>query len=329
MQQVEIEAIRAQALQAALACAQRALVACIGRQHFAHQEDFVAPAGNRLAGEFLGAPAAVHLGGIDVRESQIDAGAQRLASLRRSASAEPSIIQVPCPITGTCTPVQPNGRRVIMSLDIIAGWSESWFARSLEPCCGRRFTRRLRNMSVPRRARPVTPKSTTAGARRAWRTSCAIRSEHPDAIIPDLDQAGSAAHLQEGRHRLRLRQQVEAALLQEGRRRLFPAARAMGRHPQDLARLFRPRRHRLVGAALSRRQHEAPHRTALRRLPFRELQHADQRGHRVERRLREVSRPGQRARRQARRAPTSSTRRGSIPSAPTTPASSAIRRGSR
>ena len=54
--------------------------------------------------------------------------------------------------------------------------------------------------------------------------------EHPDAIIPDLSRAGSAAHVHAGRYRLRLRQQVEAALLHEGRRRLLSAAGAMGRH---------------------------------------------------------------------------------------------------
>src|ERR1035438_3447718 len=40
--------------------------------------------------------------------------ARRASMLRRSAAAEPSIIQVPCPITGTGTPVQPNGRCVMI-----------------------------------------------------------------------------------------------------------------------------------------------------------------------------------------------------------------------
>ena len=43
-------------------------------------------------------------------------------------------------------------------------------------------------------------------------------------------------------------------------------------------------------------QHAAAHRPALRRLPFGELQRADESGHRVERRLRALPRPRQRAR---------------------------------
>ena len=59
----------------------------------------------------------------------------------------------------------------------------------------------------------------------------ASRRDHSRSL-----QARSAGHVHQGRHRVRLRQQVEAALLHEGRRRLFPAARAVGRHAQDLAR---------------------------------------------------------------------------------------------
>ena len=57
--------------------------------------------------------------------------------------------------------------------------------------------------------------------------------------------------------------------------------------------------------ALSPRQHEAPHRPDLRRLPFRQLQHPHQASHRVERRLRALPRPRQRARRTTPRAATS------------------------
>ena len=57
-----------------------------------------------------------------------------------------------------------------------------------------------------------------------------------------------------------------------------------------------PRRIRLVDRILSARQHAAPDRPAVRRLPFRQLQHPDQDRHRVERRLREVPWPRRRAR---------------------------------
>ena len=127
--------------------------------------------------------------------------------------------------------------------------------------------------------------------------SAASRRDHSRSL-----EARSAADVHEGRHCVRLRQQVEAALFHESRRRLLPAAGAMGHHQQGLAAVLRAAEHRLVGAALSRRQHAAPDRAALRRLPFRELQRADQGRHRVERRLRKVPRPGQRARRDSRRA---------------------------
>ena len=64
--------------------------------------------------------------------------------------------------------------------------------------------------------------------------------EHPDAIIPGPLKARSVFHLHQGRHRLRLRQPVEAALLQEGRRRLFPASGPMGCHAQIWRQYFVP-----------------------------------------------------------------------------------------
>jgi hypothetical protein len=76
VEEIEIQAIGAQALQTALAGAQGAFVARVGRQNFTCQEDLVAPAGNRVAGEFFGAPVAIHFGSIDVGEAEIDARAQ-------------------------------------------------------------------------------------------------------------------------------------------------------------------------------------------------------------------------------------------------------------
>ena len=63
-----------------------------------------------------------------------------------------------------------------------------------EPC---RLPAPRPRTSVPRRARDATRRSTTAGSRRAWRTSSGI-PEHPDAIIPDFRQAESARHVHEG-----------------------------------------------------------------------------------------------------------------------------------
>ena len=96
--------------------------------------------------------------------------------------------------------------------------------------------------------------------------------DHPGPL-----EARSARDVQARRHRVRLRQQVEAALLHEGRRRLLPAARSVGRHQPGLAAVLRAAEHRLVGAALSRRQHAAADRSAVRRLPLGELRHQDAR----------------------------------------------------
>ena len=70
--------------------------------------------------------------------------------------------------------------------------------------------------------------------------------EHPDAIIPDLSKPDPLRHVHEGRRRVRLRQQVEAALFHEGRRRLLPAAGAVGRHHKVMAPVLRRDGHRLV-----------------------------------------------------------------------------------
>ena len=76
VEEIEIQAIGAEALKGALARAQGAFVARIGGQDFACQEYLVAPAGDGLAGDLFGTSVAIHLGGIDVGETEIDARAQ-------------------------------------------------------------------------------------------------------------------------------------------------------------------------------------------------------------------------------------------------------------
>ena len=80
-------------------------------------------------------------------------------------------------------------------------------------------------------------------------------------------------------------------------RRLLRLPRPMGRAGQDVAALLRRAGDRLVGGTLSRRSDAAADRSAVRRLSLRQLRHQDEDGHRVERRLREVPRPRQPARR--------------------------------
>jgi len=74
-----------------------------------------------------------------------------------------------------------------------------------------------------------------AGRKRAWPTSCAIRKQHPEAIIPDLTKPDPLVTFTKRRYRFRLRQQMEAALFQTERRRLLSVAGAMGCDAQALA----------------------------------------------------------------------------------------------
>src|SRR4051794_112971 len=83
---------------------------------------------------------------------------------------------------------------------------------------------------------------------------------------------------------------METALFHKEGRRLFPAWRAMGHHPSNLASLFRRSQHRLVGTVLPGRQHATPYRASLRWLPLGQLQHSDPYRDGVECRLREMPR---------------------------------------
>ena len=70
-------------------------------------------------------------------------------------------------------------------------------------------------------------------------------------------QGQSTGHVYEAGHRLRVRQQVEAALFHEGGRRLLPLAGAMGCGALQVAALLREERDRLVVRPVPGGQHEA------------------------------------------------------------------------
>ena len=106
-----------------------------------------------------------------------------------------------------------------------------------------------------------------AHGQRRPRSEDAPRRDHPRP-----EQARSARHLHEGRHRVRLRQQVEAALLHARSATTTSRSARSGTSRTSGGALLRRRQHRLVGAALSGRQREAADRPALRRLPLGQLQ---------------------------------------------------------
>ena len=78
VQQVQVEIIRLQALQAVFAGRDRVAAARVRRQHLADDIDLIAPAGDGLRNELLGAAVAVHLGGVDEVGAEVEARAQRL-----------------------------------------------------------------------------------------------------------------------------------------------------------------------------------------------------------------------------------------------------------
>ena len=74
VEEIEIEVVGAEALQAALAGGNGASAAGVGREHLADDLDFAAAALDRLGDDQLG--IAIHLGGIEQCHPQIDAALQ-------------------------------------------------------------------------------------------------------------------------------------------------------------------------------------------------------------------------------------------------------------
>ena len=123
MQEIEIEPIRAEPLEAALAGRDRAFSAGVVRIHLAHYKQAVAPAGHRSRHDFLRAAVAVHLGRVDERHPELEAerkrrGFGRRARLvlahrpraeteRRHASSRPET--PPCGIAAFAAPASPYG----------------------------------------------------------------------------------------------------------------------------------------------------------------------------------------------------------------------------
>ena len=119
---------------------------------------------------------------------------------------------------------------------------------------------------------------TRAGERRAWPTSCAIPATHPEAIIPDFSKPDPLLTFTKDDIAFVYGSQWKQRYFTKRGDDYFPLPAQWDITNHALARLSRRRRTaRLVGAVLSRRrQHAAPDRPALRRLPLGELRHRDQ-----------------------------------------------------
>ncbi len=77
VQEVEVEAVRREASQAALARLAHPFARPVLRIELAHQEDLFAAARDRLADDPFGAAVGVHLGGVDERHAEIEPGPER------------------------------------------------------------------------------------------------------------------------------------------------------------------------------------------------------------------------------------------------------------
>jgi hypothetical protein len=78
VQQVEIDSLDAQPPQAALArCVDAEFRTRVGRKDFRHEEYSIATSFDGVRHEFFGGAIAVHLGGVDQRETQVDSSLQR------------------------------------------------------------------------------------------------------------------------------------------------------------------------------------------------------------------------------------------------------------
>jgi len=110
--------------------------------------------------------------------------------------------------------------------------------------------------------------------KRPWPTSFAIRANPRTSSSPISPQTKSP-----GLQRTRSRSSTAASgssVTSPKLAMIITRTRAMGRHQQSLAPLFRSQRRDWLGAVLSSRQHAAPHRPHLRRLPLRRLRYPHQ-----------------------------------------------------
>src|SRR5262249_33322390 len=77
VEQVDVEPIRPEPPERRLAGGDRALAGGVSGQHLRHEEDLVAPPGDRLPDDLFDPARAVHLGGVDMGHAGIDAGTER------------------------------------------------------------------------------------------------------------------------------------------------------------------------------------------------------------------------------------------------------------
>jgi hypothetical protein len=71
VQEIQVESIRCEAAETALASGDGPGAGCVARQYFADQENFASAAGDCFADQFLGAAVRVHFCRIDQRQTEV------------------------------------------------------------------------------------------------------------------------------------------------------------------------------------------------------------------------------------------------------------------
>ena len=159
---------------------------------------------------------------------------------------------------------------------------------------------------------------------------CGARSpSHPDAIIPDLSKPDPLVNFSKDDVAFVYGSKWKQRYFKKIGDTYFPLPVQWNIAHQEMAELSRAERRRLVGGALSRPTIPPPHRAALRRLPFGELQHRHQNGQPNGMSAASSAMAPAATMSPVPRGSTSSIRRGRISCRPTTPASSATPRASR
>jgi hypothetical protein len=95
MQEIEVDAVGAQPLEASLASGDGAGARGVLGQHFGDEENLLAAPLDGLGHDLLGAAIGVHLGGIDERHAEIEAKAKRcdlLVALARALAHGPGAL---------------------------------------------------------------------------------------------------------------------------------------------------------------------------------------------------------------------------------------------
>ena len=96
MQEIEVDTVRAELGQAALAGSDGTLTVSVIRIHFAHEEDLVASALDRLGNKLFRPTLPIHLCCIDEGEAKIETKAKRCDLF---VSCGPILPQVPAPLS--------------------------------------------------------------------------------------------------------------------------------------------------------------------------------------------------------------------------------------